>query len=58
MRGFLQNDHREGRCFAPTLRCGLLIAGLALASTAYAAEGGRWPRWWRRGRRHPSHYGG
>ena len=24
MRGFLQNDHREGWCFAPTLRCGLL----------------------------------
>ena len=40
MRAFLQIDRQKSRGFASALCSGLLVAGLALASAAFAAGGG------------------
>ena len=40
MRAFLRSDRRDGYALASVLRCGLLAAGLTLASSALAAGGG------------------
>ncbi len=39
VRAFLEDDCRGRKSVLPALHCGLLIAGLALASTAFAAGG-------------------